>query len=1211
MNRRKFSFQLSVILLTFVFSGIANDVATAQQIVAPPPPVDGPGDPPLLPAGPPAIKRAAPKPDEAGVFSSSNVMKNEPQDPPTLNSSAAKPQSPGLLSSTNVLNDLPPGLNEAPANKTSGAPPSDLPAGAAAPPGNTVGNAPMLPQDLPGSAAGGGGAPVLASTASGGLVAIAADDVTSSPELIIEAGGFLGPVGDVAISPDNRLIAATGDKIVRIIDAASGDLITTLRGDRSRTAYGNTNGVAFSPDGQFLLVGVHDDHAHGSLRVYQTNNFDHIHQLLPGQDGPCSHVEFSRDGKYLATVDIDGQIFIWDWPQRKVIKTLPSRNPDKPIIDALQFADTEPYLLSVEHDGPHIYRVPDGKEISGQEYMPPKLLGWMFDILQDKVAWPFTMTNSPRTFETRLEQNVWAAAGVGKDNGSSRPWVGLWQARTMSPQAAGKSYPASVVYKGHSWEVFTVALSPSQEFVVSGDKFGEVHIWDARTGENRHRITSQGQPIYDAAFSTSNDGIVFGTKADLKNWGFNSYGIPTHVLDLKQRVIQKRNAGSIQTVKEVTALNGGNARLLSPGAGEQSYHVAYKKNGPEAKYRIPSGRIPSCYTVLDSQKLGVADPVVYADNLGFLAMWNTQTDELRRAYRGHESMVTSISPSKNGRIFVTGSTDRTIRIWSLLNHKPTGIFDFKYENSAVIKVIPGSSSAQAGVQIGDRLVSVDGHSLEDIFQMMLYDRFEYKPGQVVPVVMKRGEQEYSYQMKLDDGFDYVEPLLNIFVGDNDQWIIWTPQGYYDCSPGADQLIGWHVNQGADKAAKFYRVQQFRRQLYRPDIINQIIETGGVKEAESIANQNRKTAPAPVDLHDRDTFATHQPPVVRIESPETGLSLEDPRVSISAKVSGVSQLPITKVTLLHNGTPAKVFKPADASQAAGFDVSHRLRLFPGRNEISFIAENASATSSLEDSRIVLNSPATETKSKVYVLAMGIAEYAKGGQGVENLKFAADDAKAFVDAVKKHGDGRLYSSVEAKLLLNSEASRANVLDGLQWLVDNVQQGDVVMLFCSAHGFLDDRDNFYLGSHEVDPERLRSTGVPWREVIGILHEELPACKRLVFLDACHSAGIGGAGVQNPLHDLAAPELGTIFYASCTLQQKSFEQDEWRHGAFTKAILDVLADKTADISPKTGDGLVSTVELELGVTEKVSTMTGDRQNPVVYAPNQMKRVNVLEFVK
>ncbi|MFN9976035.1 MAG: WD40 repeat domain-containing protein, partial [Phycisphaerae bacterium] len=152
-------------------------------------------------------------------------------------------------------------------------------------------------------------------------------------------------------------------------------------------------------------------------------------------------------------------------------------------------------------------------------------------------------------------------------------------------------------------------------------------------------------------------------------------------------------------------------------------------SGAGTNYRIPSGRIPSCYTLLAGEKLGVRNPVLFSDNLGFLAMWDSSGDELRRVFGGHESMITSISPSSSGQIFVTGSTDRTIRIWSLLNHRKSGIFDFKYENSSVIRVIPGSSSEEAGVRVGDRIVSVDGHTLDEIYEMMLYGRYTYQPDQ--------------------------------------------------------------------------------------------------------------------------------------------------------------------------------------------------------------------------------------------------------------------------------------------------------------------------------------------------------------------------------------------------------------------------------------------------------------------------------------------------
>jgi len=46
-------------------------------------------------------------------------------------------------------------------------------------------------------------------------------------------------------------------------------------------------------------------------------------------------------------------------------------------------------------------------------------------------------------------------------------------------------------------------------------------------------------------------------------------------------------------------------------------------------------------------------------------------------------------------------------------------------------------------------------------------------------------------------------LLAFFPhADRKRWVIWTPSGYYDASPGADDIIGWHINNGKDKAADF-------------------------------------------------------------------------------------------------------------------------------------------------------------------------------------------------------------------------------------------------------------------------------------------------------------------------------------------------------------------------------------------------------------------------
>jgi WD40 repeat protein len=53
--------------------------------------------------------------------------------------------------------------------------------------------------------------------------------------------------------------------------------------------------------------------------------------------------------------------------------------------------------------------------------------------------------------------------------------------------------------------------------------------------------------------------------------------------------------------------------------------------------------------------------------------------------------------------------------------------------------------------------------------------------------------------------------------DRKRWVLWTPSGYYDASARAEDLTGWHINNGKDKAADFFPVSQFRSDYNRPDL----------------------------------------------------------------------------------------------------------------------------------------------------------------------------------------------------------------------------------------------------------------------------------------------------------------------------------------------------------------------------------------------------------
>lgn len=1015
---------------------------------------------------------------------------------------------------------------------------------------------------------------------------------SDSPQLVLDSGGFLSGTSDIAFHPDGRSLAVGGEKIVRIFSLPEGQLLTTLRGRRARTDEGNVNTVAYSPDGQYLLVGVSDNHPRGSIRVYRTSNLAEIEKLLPGHAAPCKHIAFSRDGKLMASVDTNGKILVWDWPRQKVLHTIPPKDPRAPILDVMHFADRDAFLFAIERDGP-FFSTLDGKRLERAQFTA-KMEGWLYDLFLGLVQRPFNTTIEPRLMELQLDRNRWVAAGVGKVGAANKFWTAVWKLRPANEKTPNAPV---VVYDQHKWEICSLAMSADGALVASGDKFGEVHIWEAATGKPLHILRSPGQPYYEAAFDSTDDNIYFGTAPDLKNWNRNQYGLLTHALDLRKRVVRKLDPaeGAAKTLQEIA--KRGEERLdLGTGPGGAVLLRKFEGATPVGPgYRLPSGRNPSVYSFLNGARLGCPEPVLFGDDQGYLALWDSNRDELKRYYGGHDSMITAISPAKNGNVFLSASTDRTLRLWSLKNPIPTGIFDFKYENSAVIDVPAGSSSQKAGVAVGDTIVSIDGKTLGEMYELMVEKAFPYKPGQVTPVVMSRGGKQFQYPMTMSEGFDFEEPILNIYLGTRGEWILWNPAGFYDCSPGADELIGWHVNREPHQSAEFYRVQQFRKKLYRPDIIDGLIELGDLNEAIAKAERARPGRSAPTDFAATKVFVANTPPKVRILSPAAGNVAGD-TVEISAVVEATNEQNIQRVTLLHNQVPAEVFV-AGTDDGRSFKIAHKIELLPGRNEFAFVAENGSATSAPAEATVVVTAPPAAKKSKIYALAVGVTEYESRNKDLPPLKFAGSDAQAFAEAVAAQKNGKLYENVELKTMVDADASKEAVLEGLQWLVDNAKPGDTVMFFAACHGYLDDKDNLFLATHDFDQKKPRATGLSWREVSDTLYRDLPAVKRIVFLDT-HGGKLRDSGAKNPLNELSSPELGVTWFASGNFRQDSFEDDGARHGAFTKAFLDVLRDATADTAPAGGDGLLDPAELGRGIEAKVLAMTGRKQTPLFFDP-------------
>jgi len=437
--------------------------------------------------------------------------------------------------------------------------------------------------------------------------------------------------------------------------------------------------------------------------------------------------------------------------------------------------------------------------------------------------------------------------------------------------------------------------------------------------------------------------------------------------------------------------------------------------------------------------------------------------------------------------------------------------------------------------------------------------------------------------------------------DRKRWVLWTPSGYYDAAPGAEDLIGWHLNRGRDNAADFYPASRFRNPFYRPDLFAKLLATQDEGEALQLANAEtgRKAEEEPVQVQ------KVLPPVVELLAPTEGTAVSSANVTLRYRVRTPADAPVTALRVRVNGQAVSLPETRNLAVAAAAAAAVRelsVPIPPRDSDIMLFAENRNGVSTPASVRVAWKGRAPEgaakdeftVKPKLYVLSVGVSQYQKPDY---RLNFAAKDAKDFAEALKRQ-KGALYRDVEVKLLTDAGATRDEIADGLDWLQKQVTSKDVGMLFLAGHGVNDPNGIYYYLPANADVDRLKRTGVPFSDIKNTLGSL--AGKALFFVDTCHSGNVMGGrraianDVTGVLNELASAENGVVVFSSSTGRQFSLEDPTWGNGAFTKALVEGLSGK-ADFN-KTGR--ITHKMLDFYVAERVKQLTDGKQTPVNTSP-------------
>jgi len=438
-----------------------------------------------------------------------------------------------------------------------------------------------------------------------------------------------------------------------------------------------------------------------------------------------------------------------------------------------------------------------------------------------------------------------------------------------------------------------------------------------------------------------------------------------------------------------------------------------------------------------------------------------------------------------------------------------------------------------------------------------------------------------------------QELLALFPHkDGKSWIVWTPAGYYAASSAGEDLIGWLMNRGRAKTPDFFLASRFRSVYHRPDVIAEVLKTRDKKKAVRIADADASRKPR------KNGSARIYPPVVKILHPKQNTTVTNPKIILRYSVRSPSAIPVNQIRIKIDGRPFGTAEPVKLKKR--FVHREIPVILPQRNcEVTVIAENQYAVS--EPARISLKYEGVREKftirPKLYVLAVGVSAYAKPDL---RLAYPAKDARDIVNVLKTQKGG-LYRDVAVKLL--DDPVKKAVMGGLEWIEREVTSKDIAMVFFAGHGVNDRNGNYDFLPADAEPEKLKSTCIPYHTIRNTV-----AClpgKALFFVDTCHSGNIMGnkrrgsmVEIDKIAADLASAENGVVVFASCTGRQYSIENDKWKNGAFTKALVEGLAGQ-ADY---TGDRKITINELDLYLSERVKVLTQGAQTPVTAKPKTIQ---------
>jgi WD40 repeat protein len=1022
-------------------------------------------------------------------------------------------------------------------------------------------------------------------------------DAQGQSFLAIAGFGIEARRGDITVFRiPGRVRAPTGEIAARMLPPP----------DDQPQAMGHRNAVsclAFDPTGRVLASGSADS----TIILWDVPGFQ-PRAVLPGHTAAIRTIAFSPDGTRLASGGTDGSLRIWDVARGVEVASRAATNP----INSLAYSpDGGSIVVGREAPGVlHLYQ-------AGNLAVAP--LALPVDNAQGPVE---CVAYHPDARRPRLAVSI-------KSDASQVP-----DPMRMSCDIEIRDMPAgNVVHRRRlTGLVYALAFSPDgRRLAYAGGPAQAIQVLDPAAPDQPPReIRGAGSTPFDVRFSE--DGKVAGFTRE----SFDPANPPASYegFDLERRepMTVARNDlphGAIPQFQGWTLQRSTDPLVL----------VAVNANGQLRPFAIdrPRERQAWSSTFIPGTPTHPRATVAIGTESG-VAVFDLETGARTRVYAGHSSPVVSLAPSRDGRWLASSSIDQTVLLYPLdgcdtraplgasFRPQPDGAWTVESVDrrsfAAAMGLLPADVLVQVGIAWGDNQKKYYNTPAE------IDEFFRDLPG-LSPYLYTIGIKVRRTMLIPTIGSVAFEatlpttrrnnPALALFLGTDREWVLWTPQGYYDTSIEGDaRFLGWHINPPfqTSRPTDFVPIGTFADTMNRRDVLDRLWRTG-VPDQAAMAPAAGVRAPTVVAAEDQPPRIVFDPIPGGVQLPAPGVLwvVDEPNVRVALRISASGKSEIGRRRIILDEQPL----PRDPNIGPASELNEVVPLaglVPNRRvRLAVEAANVAGGQRTETLDLIYRPPARPAGAaalkvlappapRLYLLAIGCDRFA----GLPPVEYAGRDAEALARWLADHltsADGTRTAPQPPQVLAGPKASTHSITeacDRLHELVEKkqVREHDIVSVVIASH-LLASPDGVVIAASDTvagNPPSPAFAASDLCEILGQLTDY--GCRVVVFLDGVHKLEEPLKSEIKPLlRDLQRKRRVITFVAS--KEGPSRVDRIPQNGLFALGVMQVFQGADLAGSRKDRAGAYTLDQFRTALENEVLNLSGRKQRASCYIPTEV----------